>query len=223
MNRKIILIIVLAVCIILLSGCFQSMKYPKYEAEKQDNGQYILTSPDDISYVTFENTTWFPEVLLKGLDYGEPIGRCELGYVYKTESEVCIFTNASGGKGGYVFFLEDTVLPELSIENISNAVLESTSKRESLIITDKKMTEELIKLYKNSNKHEVKDKDSIGMIWELYMECEQLNDLFYWIDIYTDGDDYYMQISRQYDNHANLVSIVCSKCTSEMEAILEKN
>ena len=57
--KKIILCIIL-LCIVLLSGCFQSSKYPKYEIEKQDNGQYILTTPDGVSYVTYENNIWYP-------------------------------------------------------------------------------------------------------------------------------------------------------------------
>jgi len=211
--KKIILCIIL-LCIVLLSGCFQSRKYPKYEVEKQDNGQYILTTPDGVSYVTQENNIWFPVKVLNGFDYGEAIGKCDLGYVFDTKSEICIFTDNLRGSLQDVFFLEDTVLPELKIENINSAVLVWTGREDVQKSNDQHMAEKFIELYNNTETHEVKDIHRMERLWELVIECKQFRGLFFSKPIYTDGTDFYMFISFQYDSKGYHDGAIFSKCTS---------
>ena len=223
MVRKKIALSIILLCIGLLSSCFQSTKYPKYELEKQDNGQYILTSPDGISYATFENTTWFPEKILTGYDYNEAIGRCDFGYIFDTDSEICIFTDNLKGSKRYTFFLADTILPELSIENINNAVLKSTGDRDSQIIVDKQSAKELIELYNNTEAHEIKRIHSTLRTWELVMECEQFRGLYFSRPIYAFGTEYYLYITYEYDSNSGKTTYILCKCTSVIKNILENN
>lgn len=225
-RKKIILSIILS-CIVLLSGCFDSIKYPEYEIEKQDNGQYILNSPDGISYVTYENNIWYPIMPImpfdEGLNFDDAIGKCDYGYIFETQSEACLFLTAPHERNQHCFFLEGTALPELSIENINNVVLKSTSDRDSQIIADKQSAEKLIELYSNTETHDIRDIDSMKRTWELVMECEQFRGLFLLKPIYTYGNDYYMYITYEYDSKEGITTNFFSKCTSEIKDILENN
>ena len=104
--KKIILSIILS-CIVLLTGCFLFINNPKYELEEQDNGQYILTSPDGISYVTYEDNIWYPGDEILGEKFNAAIGKCDIGYIYETTSEICLYVYKGGGKMPSYFFLAD--------------------------------------------------------------------------------------------------------------------
>jgi len=217
--KKIILCIIL-LCIVLLSGCFQSSKYPKYEIEKQDNGQYILTTPDGVSYVTYENNIWYPGEEILGEKFSAAIGKCNLGYIFKTTSEICLYAYKGGGEMPFYFFLADKILPELSIENINNAFLEPTDGNGSKIIVDKEMTEQLIEINNDTEIHEVVNKNSLKRTLELYIECEQFRELYFSRSIYTNGTDYYMYVAYEYDSEEGKYTDFFSKCTSVINNII---
>lgn len=222
MKIKRIVLSIILLGMVIIAGCFDYKDYPKYGIDEIGKRQYILTTPEGIPYVMHENELWFPEILY-GEDVYGAIGVCDLGYVYETTSEICLFTSSLDQHNQHYFYLESINMPELSIENINNAVLKSSNDNESQIVINKQMAEKLIKLYNLSETHEVKEKNSIEIVWELDMECEQFRGLYFWSYIYTDGIDYYMLISRQYDSHGSLISITCCKCTSVVESILENN
>ena len=212
-----IIVIFLFVCALLLSGCLDFIKYPRYKLERQNSGQYIMTSPDGIEYTTIENNLWYPDFTVDGQDFDSAIGKSDIGYIFNTTSDVCLFSTARHARHQYYFFLSDIVLPKLSIENINNMFIKETYYSDININVDLVIAEEFIELYNNTEIHEIKNIQQMDRICELYMECEQYRGLYFGSTIYKDGTDYYMFISFQ----ENGDGAVCSKCTKEVKTILK--
>lgn len=222
MIRKKIILSVIIICFLLLSGCFYSKDYPRYEIEELGKRQYILTTPEGNPYVMLENEIWFPEILYAE-DVSDAIGICDLGYIYETTSEICLFTSSGDARNQHFFFPEDTILPELKIENINNTSLKETYDRDSQIMVDKESAEKLIELYHNTEMHETKKIHSTLRTWELVMESEQYRGLYFSRPIYKYNDYYYLYIKYEYDKKEDTTTYILCECTSVINNILENN
>lgn len=206
------------------TGCVDSIKYDRYELEEKGHGQYIIFSPEGYKYTTLENKIWYPDMEFdKGINLDEAIGKCGLGFVLKTTSEVCLFTSAYHERNQYFFFLDGTVLPELNIENTNNIVLEDSRNGYFEIDVDKHNGEKLLELYHNTEIHEILNLGIDFEIMEVIFESEQYKGLYFSRPIYKNGTQYYLYITYEYDSGEDKTNYYYVECTSIIENILGNN
>ena len=217
MKTKKIIIIAILICSVLLSACFDYEGYPRYKVKEQDDGQYVLTSPDGLKYVTFEEPVWCPNEVIWGEGDYEPIGKSKLGYVFETSSEACVCVNELGLTPSMYFFEEGTQMPELKIENINSAYIIVLNSDREKITMNLEQAEKLAELYSNTESYETKNMQSLKSEFLLVFKCQQLSNHFYSTKIYRYKNGFYMYIpEKDGDNTYTVVN-----CTTVINEILD--